>query len=187
MSQARFGHLRGAATVVGLVAALAGQVARAATTDGTLLTNIASASFSTMPNNSIGFNVSYMGSAYVLVMVPGLAVSKQASPTVSTSGNDVTFTIWAVNTSVSSSAWGVVITDKLPDNTLWDSATFTNWWNPSGGVPAGWFLSWSTNAGASWTAGVPTVGQGVPLWLKFTTTVLSPGFSGFVSYNAKVS
>lgn len=185
MSQSRFGWVRGAAAGAVLAAALAGQTARAMSTDGSLLTNIASVSYSSVAANNIGFYISYLVTAPVLVMVPGLALTKSSSPTITSSGNNVSFTIWVQSTSTSSSAFGVVITDKLPDNMTWNS-TFnsgSNYFNFSLGNPA-WFMAWSTNVGVSWTPGVPTIGQGGPLLLKFTAPVLGPMYSGYISYGA---
>src|SRR5688500_17248493 len=75
----------------GLVSMAPGSAA-AATADGTLITNVACATFSANPAGTAGYAVSYCATATVLIRNPCIALQKIANPTVQASGGDVTFT-----------------------------------------------------------------------------------------------
>ena len=102
------------AMVVGAGLLGVGQKACAATSDGTLITNVASATFSTASLNQ--YFVSYNATATVLVQNPCVTLIKTPDVTVQAAGGSVTYNLWVVNCSPNTSAFNITVTDKLPDN-----------------------------------------------------------------------
>ncbi|MCH7539695.1 MAG: hypothetical protein IH999_04755 [Proteobacteria bacterium] len=170
--------------VVGLLvvaALLAGTAreARAATSRGTLITNISSATFSTQAVGGFPLEVSYAATAYVLVEAPYLIIWKNASPTKQVAGGCVTFKLWLWNDSTMMTAYNVTYFDQLPDNMSYNDA-YASWNGGSGGT---WFPSASAD-NITYAAGEPTVGQDAPYYMKWVLTQLGPRKSAFVEFSA---
>jgi len=176
-----FFSLSGAAAALLVLVAVAPRHAEAMASDGALITNIVSATYGGSGGPSIQYTVSYRATANVLVSCPIVSLAKVAIPTVQAAAGTVTFQVWVSNTSAQASAFGLVITDMLPNNLTYAN-TLTFWWN--GTAPA------VTNAvsanNIAWQNGVPVVGQGSPYYLRWTIDKLAPGRSGFIQYLATV-
>ena len=163
---------------VGLLG-LVGGGANAATADGTLITNVACATFSTASN--AGYAVSYCATATVIVQNPCVTLIKTPDLTIQAAGGTVTYTIWVVNCSPVGSAFNITVTDKLPDNVAWD-APRGSWAGLSGGT---WFPSNASN-GTTWVNGSPLAGQTTPYYLRFVLTQLGPSKSAFQTFSVTV-
>ena len=110
--------------------------------------------------------------------------SRYANPTVQASGGAVTFTLWVVNCSPTSSAWNILVTDRLPDNTYYDPGTFVSW--PGNATPGVWDPSYSSN-NTTWSGvGQPALPQGAPYYLRYTLNILGPGKSAFASFQVVI-
>jgi len=156
----------------------------AATADGALITNVACATFSSNQAGTQGFAVSYCATATVLIQNPCVALQKIANPTVQASGGAVTFTLWVVNCSATSSAWNVTVTDRLPDNTEYSNPSFVSW---AGLVTPGvWTPSYASTLAAAWANGSPGDGQDAPYYLRFTLDVLGPSRSAFARFSVDI-
>jgi len=158
---------------------LTGREAGAMTTDGTLITNVACATF--MGASGGGFSVTYCATVTTRVDNPCIALQKLANPTVQSSGGTVTYTIWVVNCSCANSAFNVTVTDRLPDNVSF-LASIPGW---NGGTGGNW---WPTNGsnGTTWVAGSPGLGQTATYYLRFVLTMLGPCASAMQSYSVTV-
>ena len=157
----------------------------AATADGTLITNVACATFSSAQTAGQGYAVSYCATATVLIQNPCVQLQKVANPTVQASGGSVTFTLWVVNCSATSSAWNVTVTDKMPDNTAYAGGTFLSWPGLSSGFS--WLPSYSTN-NTTWsgTPLQPADGTVVPLYLRYVLEALGPSRSAFARFSVEI-
>lgn len=154
--------------------------ASAATMEGTLITNIASASM----NSSAGapaFTVSYSSTATVLVRNPCINLVKNSNPTTQTAGGTVTFTLYVVNCSCWVSAHNVIITDRLPDNVNY-SDNYGSW----NGGGAGIWTPYSCSDNATWVNSQPVVGQGAPYYLRFVLDWLGPCKSAMAQFTANI-
>ena len=160
--------------------ALAGGPARAATVDGTLITNIATATCAGF-SVGLGFTVSYTATRTVLVQNPCINLVKTSSPTVQSAGGTVTFTLYVVNCSCVVSAWNVQITDRLPDNVAWSD----NWANWNGGSGGTW-SPFTSSDNVTYGAGQPTVGQVTPYYLRFVLDRLGPCKSAMAQFTANI-
>jgi len=158
-----------------LLAAFAGR-AGAGTVDGTLITNVASGTYSSA--SRIGFIVSYPVTAYVLVQNPAVWIWKTASPTLQAPGGDVTFTACVKNQSAYVSAFNVTVTDVLPIG--FDFRAMSSIW------PASWVITNANGLAGPWVAGWPTVGQEPTWFLRWTLPVVGPMASGCVAFTARV-
>lgn len=152
----------------------------APTADGTLITNVACATF--MAAGGQGFAVSYCVTAIVRVDSPCIALQKIANPTVQSSGGTVTFTIYVVNCSCTNSAFNITVTDRLPDNMSY-SGNYA-------GVPLGFggtFTPYSSSTNANpWASSNPVVGQGAPYYMRYILDFISPCKSAMVTFTANV-
>jgi len=159
--------------------------ASAATADGTLITNVACATFSANPAGTAGYAVSYCATATVLIRNPCIALQKIANPTAQASGGDVTFTLWVVNCSPTSSAWNILVTDRMPDNTAYENPSFVSW--PGNATPGVWQANYSSN-NTTWSAlgTQPGAAQGAPYYLRYTLDILGPGKSAFASFQVTI-
>jgi len=155
--------------------------ALAATADGTLITNVACATY--MSASGQGFTVSYCATQTVYVSSPCIALQKLANPTTQSSGGTVTFTIWTVNCSCTNSAFQINVTDRLPDNMTY-SSNYTNW--PGG--PGTWtrFASSDNGAAMAWQLNGPANAQGAPYYLRYVLDLIGPCKSAFVQFTANV-
>lgn len=176
--------MRGLGLVVGLV--LAGSRGQAMTTDGSLLTNLASGTYQI--TSGAAQTISYGASAMVIVMTPATVIGKVASPTLQTSGGTVTFCINFVNQSGWASALNIVVTDVVPDNMKYLNGPWTSWATTAG---ANLYMAWATSAApATWNVGEPNTGQTSPvgtLFLRWTVDVTGPKQSGQICYKATVN
>jgi len=98
------------AVLTGLMSA--GRV-MAATSEGALLTNVATATFWSLQGTA--HVPEWNGTAYVLVVSPSVQVRKTAVPWIECPGATITFCIYAVNESAYTSAFNVILNDRLPD------------------------------------------------------------------------
>jgi len=158
-----------------------GREACAATSDGTLITNVASATFNTASLSP--YAVSYCATATVIIQNPCVTLIKTPDVTVQAAGGTVTYTLWVVNCSPVTSAFNITVTDKLPDNVKYD-ASQAQWNGNGGGI---WQKSTSpSGANGSWTAAVPVAGQTTPFYLRYVMPTLGPLQSAFISYSVAI-
>jgi uncharacterized repeat protein (TIGR01451 family) len=154
----------------------------ATTADGTMITNVATATFAT-PSLAGPYAVSYNASAYVMVQNPCIGIRKDPNVTTQSAGGTVTYTLWVVNCSPVTSAFNITVTDKLPDNVTFDSQR-GNWNGGSGGT---WVPSTSPNGSAPWANGAyPPVGQTTPFYMRFVLDQLGPTKSAMIAYSVVV-
>ena len=163
---------------------MVGRRAWGMTTDGTLITNVASGSFQSA--GGIAFWISYSVTATVLVSNPSVSLIKTATPTVQSSGGTVTFRLWVVNTSQSSSAFNIIITDRLPDYMAYVGPLNPTVWRGNGLPLPLWTMSNSPTNGPGWNANMPGVGQAAPYYLRFALDFLGPSYSAYVEFIATV-
>ena len=155
----------------------------ASTSDGSLITNIASATFQVVSGGAVvvaGYTVSYAATRTVLIQDPCLLLRKAANPTQQVPGSSVTFTVCIVNCSLTGSAFGVTITDQLPTNMTYLAPSYSSW----GGL---WVNSSSPDQ-VTWTAGEAPNGQAAPFYLRWVLPgVLGIGKSACITYAASVN
>jgi len=157
-------------------ALLWGAAAGAATGDGVLLTNFASATYQNTAGNA--YEIAYAVTETVLVATPATLIRKDANPTMQAAGGTVTFCITFSNTSAFASAVNVTVSDKVPDNMRW--VGWGTLWNPGGGAPTTAYAA----APPAWTDGTPpAAGQ---YYLRWTMNVVGPRRSGIVCFLATV-
>lgn len=172
-----------------LLAGLATGLPRAAgatTSDGTLITNLASATF--RDNGGIQREISYGATSWVLVATPVIMMGKNASPTLASSGGTVTFCITFSNASGLTSAVNLVIADHVPDYVRFQNDVAIN--DPAGGsvTPAwstdnvNWSLAWPPGMGQ----GPTSAGPGTGVFLRWTVDVVGPKRTGFVCYSVTI-
>jgi len=170
-----------AVVVLGWVV-VGGGSAEATTFDGTLLSNVACASY--FSPTGFQYYVSYCATATVVVVNPCLQLSKLGTPTVVSSGGAVTWQIYVKNCSPTTSAYNVVMYDVIPDNMAYVGSSLTA--NVFGGSPAPTVkASYSLDAGVNWTAGQAP--GGVTALLRWgVTPMLAPNVSALITYQATV-
>jgi len=174
------------ATIGCLSLAAVGRPVSAATTDGTLITNVACGTFQSA--SGMGFSISYCCTANVFVTNPCVALQKRATPTVQSSGGVVTFELVAINCSCNSSAFNIMVTDRLPDNMAFYAGP-VNAWNGTTGAPGPTPIStpYKSPDNASWSANWPAAaGQVAPYWLRWQLEFLGPCESSAISFQATV-
>jgi len=171
------------ALVVGLVAGVSllgvGREASAATADGTIITNVASATFNTASLSP--YAVSYNATATVIIQNPCVSLVKTPDVTIQAAGGTVTYTLWVVNCSPVTSAFNITMTDKLPDNVAYDAPR--GFWNGLGG---GLWVSSSSSNGTTWPASNPNAGQTATYYLRFVMPTLGPLQSAYMQYSVKI-
>lgn len=166
----------------GILALTAGG-ARCATSDGTIITNIASATFQGA-GNPRGFVVTYSATATVLVQNPRIMLFKTASPTMQAPGGDVTFRVCVRNMSADVSAFNVTVTDQIPAGFEFQAGgAFAA--NP-GIWPNTWVVTNANGVAGPWNAGWPTVGQEPAWFMRWTLPVVGQNSSGCVEFTARV-
>jgi len=172
------------ATIGCLSLVVAARSAPAATTDGTLITNVACGTFQS--SSGMGFAISYCCTANVIVSNPCVALQKRATPTVQSSGGTVTFELVAINCSCSASAMNIYITDRLPDNMAYVGGTSANyaWYGGTGGLPTPSYYKSTDNL--SWSVNWPAVGTVNPMWLRWQLDFLGPCRSAAIGFIATV-
>lgn len=169
--------------------------AKATTADGTLITNVATATYGSWAMGSpypplVGpYEVSYGVTQTVLVATPTIALQKTAAPSIECSGGTVTFCIWAVNTSTLTSAFNVVLQDRLPDyvayltgQTQWPGGT-------AGGAINGGWGSGSFPITYNWGGAEPVNGavqSGGSYYLRWVVNMIGPNKSTLVCYRVQI-
>ena len=188
--------LRGALRVVAcaLLGLLAAGRAHATTADGTLITNVACATFGTVatagwPGSGQTLEVSYCATQVVLVATPSIALQKTAAPSIECSGGTITFCIWAVNTSSMTSAFDVVLQDRLPDYVAY--LTGQNQWatGTAGGTITGGWGSGSFPITYFWGGAEPpnlSVQSGGTYYLRWVVNMIGPLKSAMVCYKVQI-
>ena len=177
-----FGSLRSlGAAALGIAAAagvfvFAGE-AMALTADGSLMTNTATATFTTI--SGARYEVSYLATDTVLICNPLVAYYKTATPTMTQQSGTVVFTLCVVNSSITTSALNLTIVDKLPDYMSYVNPGYTEW-------PAGWQDSYAAAEVGPYTAGQPVNGSVNPLYLHWSIQVIGPRRSGCITYTGRV-
>lgn len=168
------------AAIGGLCLLTLGRGALAASaTDGTLITNVASASYQSAAG--LQFWVTYNATQWVLVSNPCVALTKRATPTQQSSGGVVTFELCVINCSSSASSFNINVYDRLPDwmGTI-EATVFSQW--PASPV----WTPWNNSAYAgAYNAGLPA-SQAAPWYLRFNLTMLGIGQSSCMTWRASV-
>jgi uncharacterized repeat protein (TIGR01451 family) len=162
-----------------LALACAPRRAAATVADGTLITNMATATFYA-DDQGQSYSVSYGATCNVLIAGPDVQFMKTASPTVACSGSTVTFCITAVNNSPIASAFNLVLKDVFPNE--WYYVNGQTSWSTSGTINVGYLNTFET----IYTAGEPPTGQALPFRLAWGIPVMGPKKSAMVCFKATV-
>ncbi|MEK7766131.1 MAG: hypothetical protein AAB368_07820 [bacterium] len=208
---------RAAALLIVLVAAGLAREASAATADGTLITNVATATYAgtVAPGSTAflggGWSVSYGVTAWVLVSSPNIQLQKTSSPTVACSGGTVTYCIYAVNTSLTTSAFNVVLWDQmnLPtqnDFSYLGNQTSWNTTNPAAVLTKGYSMRVDPGCGTNCSGPFPYAGgncciyhwttepalytgsaTGQQIWMQWVWDKIGPGRSAAVCFQVQVN
>lgn len=159
--------------------------ASAATAEGTVITNVVSATYSTVatPEPGSGYSVSYSATAQVLTQDPCININKFSDPAGGqVAGEVVTFRIWVYNCSASASALNILIYDQIPLNTTKSAATYN--YDP----PTDWQIGYSTTGpDGPYTIGTDPELDGNGLnWLRCRLSRLGPNKSAWVAYQVTI-
>jgi len=171
------------AVFAAVLLALGAGGAHAGTSDGTLITNIAAATFQGA-GNATGFKVSYQATAWVLVRNPSVMLMKTATPTMQAPGGDVTFRTCVRNLSAEVSAFNITVTDAIPAGFAFQLGG-TVGGNP-GVWPNTWIITNANGVAGPWLASWPVVGQQSSWFMRWTLPVLGMNASGCVEFAARV-
>ena len=177
------GGLAVTAGVFLLVGALVPHGAHALTADGAVMTNTAYATFSGIAGLSVGYRTTYNATERVLICNPIIHYSKVATPTMVIPTGTVVFTLCIINNSATTSAFNMVVSDKLPDNMSYAAPSLGTWPAPA---PT---MSWAAAMAGPWTNGAePPNGQLNPFFMRWTFPLIGPGpgRSACVQYTARV-
>jgi len=194
--------IKRASVIAFVLLAVAGTRGHAMTSEGTLLTNVACASYWSADDTQ--YKCSYSSSANVIVMNPAIQLRKTATPTMQCSGGTINFCIYVVNTSAMSSAFNVTIEDILPGDGTGNGFSYMypggrSEWNPqglpmgAGGITYGYR---PTNFGANniWPGyvsdpeldGEPANGVVGPYYIRWNIAIVGPNRSMMVCFKASV-
>jgi uncharacterized repeat protein (TIGR01451 family) len=158
--------------------------AEALTADGTLLTNLAWATFRISAGTAQ--NITYGATANVVVATPSVQLRKTSSATLQVAGGLVTFCLSFSNASAWTSAVNVVVSDKIPDWMKFSdpaaNQSFAN--DPKGGVMTPAYAT--AGPGGPYLTGMPPSGQTGPVYLKWTVNILGPHQSAYMCYTASI-
>jgi len=168
--------------VAGILALGAGR-ASAATSDGTIITNVIGATFQGA-GNPMGFIVSYGATATVLVQNPRIMLFKTANPTIQAPGGDVTFRVCVQNMSADVSAFNITVTDVIPAGFAFQLGGVAG--SSPGVWPNTWVVTNANGVAGPWNAGWPGVGQTPAWYMRWTLPVLGQSKSGCIEFNARV-
>ena len=181
--------------LISLLVAAAGLLPRsgsAATSEGSLITNLACATYTLSLGSGPMVTISYCATSIIQVATPCLMLRKSGNTTLQAAGGTVTFCITFSNCSTWASAMNVVITDVKPDNTRFiNTLPGCAVYEPEGSIVT---TAWSSNGGAAWSPGgagyagypLPPVETWPNLILKWTVDALGPGKSGYVCYTVSI-
>ena len=184
-----------------LIAVMVAGRAGAMTSEGTLITNVASASY--WSADGAKFAPTYGSTANVLVMNPTVHLRKVSSPSMQCSGGTVTFCIYVVNVSAMSSAFNVTVEDIMPGDGTGTAgfayvdvvaSTARTEWNPQGATviygyrPTNFGANnvWVGTAGDPELDGEPADGTAGPYYIRWNINVLGPNRSMMVCFKATV-
>lgn len=187
------------AKITALLAALAlSGAAQAMTSEGTLITNVATASY--WSSDGAKFAPTYGVTATVLVMNPSVHLRKVASPSMQCSGGTVTFCIYVINVSAMSSSFNITIEDVLPGDGT-GNAGFAylypggrSEWNPQAATVTYGYRGTNFGANNNWPGyvsdpeldGEPANGTSGPYYIRWNISVLGPARSMMVCFKATV-
>lgn len=161
-----------------------GGVACGSTADGTLITNVACATYGTAAP-SCNLSASYCVTVTVLVTNPNIQINKAANPTVDCSGATVTFCIWVANTSVWCSAFQVMVEDRIPTSISYVTGQ-TNWVLGTAGAV---LTQGYGNTGALptyyWSA-EPFAGQTATYAVRWIVSMIGPGKSAMLCWKGQI-
>lgn len=179
----------------------AGREACAMTAVGSVLTNLASATFSSLPQPGVAFPYTWteiddndvdtgvLGTSHHVHVLepPMIGLVKMASPTLVSPGETVEYTICAENLSPTLSAFNIIIRDWLPDNTGYEQIPDppSNWsWVLTAG--SAWSRSHSGTGAEPYTGGEPGAGQTPTYYLKWRLDMLGPSDSACVTFRVTI-
>ncbi len=163
---------------------LGGGGAWGSTADGTLITNVACATYGTAAD-TCNLSATYCVTLTVLVTNPNVQINKSASPTVDCSGATVTFCIWVANTSIWTSAFQVMVEDRIPTSIAYvtgvvswvtgtTGATLTQGYGNTGATPT---YYWS---------GEPGAGQTATYAVRWIVSMIGPGKSAMMCWKGQI-
>jgi hypothetical protein len=182
--------------IAAIVLGLAAKPAQATVSDGTLLTNIACASFRAA-DNPVMQAVSWCATVNVIVFNPAIAMRKISTPTMQCSAGTVTFCIYVVNTSAMSSAFNVIVEDIMPGDGAGMGLAYLagqrTEWNPQA-VPIvyGYRNGWGVPVIPIWAGfaadpdGEPADGMVGTYYIRWGISVIGPNRSMMVCFKATV-
>jgi uncharacterized repeat protein (TIGR01451 family) len=166
--------------LVAVIGVLVSARGGAMTTDGTVLTNIACATMSSV----LGAPASVLYCATdneLIVENPNIRIMKTCNPTTEASGGTITCTMCVENTNGFMDAYNVKIVDKIPVNMGWVGTrpNALDWGGP--------WTYWSSTDGSTWVAGDPPAGQVTPYYVRWMRAGgLSLGKSGCVTFTLTI-
>jgi len=170
----------GLAAVFSVILTILAGPARSLTSDGTVITNIATITLNTTAGAPL--TVSYCATATALVLNPCAKILKSVSPTTQSAAGTLTYRVWIASCSDAVSSFNVTVTDRLPSNVLYADSYVV--WN---GLTAG--ASWSvyrSSDNVSYSAGEPNVGQASPYYLRWIYSLMGPNKSAYIEYAVKI-
>lgn len=165
-------------------------------TEGTLLTNIATASFWAADQPGIGsvMRTTFSVTAFVYVVNPMLQLRKLSSPTMQCSGGTVTFCIYVVNMAQFSSAFNVVVEDIMPGDNGAGNMGFAyvnggqTYWNPqspTATITPG-YRWWAVTPVSDTWGGEPSAWVTGIYYIRWAINVIGPGRSLMVCFKATI-
>ena len=162
--------------------AMPGREACAMTASGSLVTNFASLTYTSINAHPFAYFETYTVEIWV-ESPPIIALTKQATPTVGAPGDLITYEVCAFNQSWNFSALNITVNDWLPDNVGYQqTAANWNWVNTPG---AAWTRSYSGDD-ITYVGGEPADGTTAPQYFKWFLNMLGPRDSGCVTFKVTI-
>jgi uncharacterized repeat protein (TIGR01451 family) len=183
-------HASAASAGIMILLLLGAGSVRAATADGTLITNVACMTYGSIMSNC-NFTATYCVTATVLVVNPNIQINKSASPSIECSGSTVTFCIWVANASAYTSAFNVHVIDIIPGSAgvMAYIQGQNNWVTGTAGatVTLGYGAQppWNGFLYQQWAAECPA-GQTGPYGLRWVVSLIGPGKSALLCWKASI-
>jgi len=182
-------HASAASAGIMILLLLGAGSVRAATADGTLITNVACMTYGSIMSNC-NFTATYCVTATVLVVNPNIQINKSASPSIECSGSTVTFCIWVANASAYTSAFNVHVIDIIPGSSgvMAYQQGQNNWITGTAGatVTLGYGMQppWNAFLNRYW-AECPQ-GQSGPYGIRWIVSLIGPGKSALLCWKASI-